>query len=64
MKLVINNDKSTITVFGSYNIDDVLDEIERAGLDHNEWVIEIVPSHIWTQHMTIPSFITDYEIKA
>lgn len=64
MKLVINNDKSTITVFGSYAVDDVLDEIARAGLNSNEWVIEIIPSHYWTQNMTIPSFLMDYEIKA
>jgi len=64
MKLVINNQKETITVFGNYNIDDVILEIEKAGLDFREWVIEIVPSHYWTQNMTIPSFLMDYEIKA
>ena len=64
MKLVINNDKSTITVFGSYAIDDILDEIERAGLDSSEWVIEMIPTHYWTQHMTYPYFIDNYEIKA
>ena len=64
MKLVINNKKCTITVFGSYAVDDVLDEIAEAGLDSKEWVIEIIPPHYWTQNMTIPHFIMDYEIKA
>jgi len=64
MKLVINNDRSTITVYGSYRIDDVLDEIATAGLDHNEWVIEIIPNHFWTQNITYPGFIDNFEIKA
>ena len=64
MKLVINNDTQTITVYGQYAIDDILDEIEKAGLDHNEWVIHICPVKVWTQDVSYPYFYNDYEIKA
>lgn len=64
MKLVINNKLSTITVYGNYEVDEVMDEIECAGLIPAEWTIQIIPSHYWTQNISYPHFFNDYEIKA
>ena len=62
--MVIDNDKDTITVYGNYEIDDVLDEIYNCGLDYSLWTIQIIPQHVWTSSYTFPNFIDNYEIKA
>lgn len=64
MKLVLDIKKFTITVYGDYPFDDILDEIRNAGLDPDEWVISLVPTRQWHQSVSYPSFFNDYEIKA